>query len=435
MRHLLKTGAGISLLVLLAACDGDAAPADAGVDRLGPPPLSCGEPVVDPVGLRCFSPLTFTLRAENTEIDEACFACSETMCDAEARAAFGADGLRIAATAPAGDCAALVTCVAACDCADATCKDDCVSRVACTTLNPLIGCLRRNCEPSCLPSGSCGDGVLASSEECEPSLPAASCRRVGMADGRLSCGRGCRWDSSECLRACCGDGEVTRGEQCDGDDRMGLSCELLGYDGGALGCSSICRLDTSRCTGDGGRCGDGFISAFLGERCDVGVSALGTCSDLGFASGAIGCAPDCNTNDLSGCVPRTFGAGGACAEPLVRPGTLGAERFLHFFGTTVGGSTRDVGSCGAGGGPETVFEIVFPPGGSGGAVGIVDLDGDPIADAVLYLRETCDSSSEVACGSGASIVLVSPLSTDRRYLLFVDGAEALPAFEVFYGVL
>ncbi len=426
---------GLSLVFGLAACSGGAGAADAGLDTLGPPPLSCGEPVADPPGLRCFSPLTFTLMADNTEIDEACFACSEAMCDAEARAAFGDEGLRISPLDPAGDCAALVACAAGCDCGDAACQHDCVSRIACTTINPLIGCLRTNCGPSCLPSGSCGDGMLASNEACEPSLPAGSCRRVGMADGVLSCTRACRWDTSECLRECCGDGEITRGEQCDGDDRMGLTCEMLGYDGGTLGCSPVCRLDTSGCTGDGGRCGDGVVSAFLGERCDVGVSALGTCIDVGYASGEIGCASDCTTDDFTGCVPRTLGAGGACAEPLARSGAASADGFVHFVGTTRGGSTRDVGSCGASSGPEMVFEIVFPPGASGGAVGIADLDGEPIDEAVLYLRETCDASSEAACGSGASLVFVSPLSAERRYLLFVDGARELPAFEVFFGAI
>jgi hypothetical protein len=434
VRHVLAAVVWAFLLCSIAGCPGQGA-VDAGPDTLGPPPLACGEPVDEPAGLRCFSPLTFTLRAQNTEIDEACFACSEAMCEAEARAAFGANGLRVSGDAPAGDCADLVACAAACDCGDAACQYDCVLRIGCTTLNPLLGCLRARCGPSCLPTGACGDGRLASDEQCEPSLRAASCRRVGLADGRLACTRSCRWDSSECLRACCGDGEVTRGEQCDGEDLAGLSCEQLGYDGGTLGCSTICRIDTSACTGDGGRCGDGFVSSFLDERCDVGSSALGTCADLGFASGAIGCEPDCRTHDLSGCVPRALGEGGACADPLPRSGVVGSDGFAHFFGTTVGGSTREIAGCGATGGPEVVFEIVFPPGGVGGAVGIVDLDREPLRQAVLSLRESCDGSSEVACGTGASVVLVPMLSADRRYLLFVDGAEALPPFEVFYGAL
>lgn len=431
---MLGAALGISLASWLSACPGQHA-ADAGPDTWGPPPLACGEPVADPTGLRCFSPLTFTLRAQNTEIDEACFACSEAMCDAQARAAFGPDGLRISGSEPAGACADLVACAAACDCGDAGCQYDCVLRIGCTTLNPLLGCLRESCEASCLPSGSCGDGLLASSESCEPSHPAASCRSVGMADGMLTCTRACRWDTSECLRACCGDGEITRGEQCDGDERMGLTCEALGYDGGTLGCSAVCRIDASGCTGDGGRCGDGFASAFLGERCDVGVSALGTCVDFGYASGTIGCAPDCRTHDFTGCVPRTLGAGGACAEPLARSGTVGADRLAHFVGTTVGGSTQESGSCGVSDGPEMVFEIVFPPGASGGVIGVVDLDGEPIDEALLYLRESCDPASELACASGASVLLVSPLTAGRPYLLFVDGAGALPAFEIFFGAV
>jgi hypothetical protein len=46
----------------------------------------------------------------------------------------------------------------------------------------------------------------------------------------------------------CGDGVVTPGEQCDGEDLQGFDCASLGLGGGTLACDPImCSFDTSMC--------------------------------------------------------------------------------------------------------------------------------------------------------------------------------------------
>jgi hypothetical protein len=46
----------------------------------------------------------------------------------------------------------------------------------------------------------------------------------------------------------CGDGMISRGEQCDGADLQGLDCADLGMGTGALSCDPMtCSFDTSMC--------------------------------------------------------------------------------------------------------------------------------------------------------------------------------------------
>ncbi len=47
----------------------------------------------------------------------------------------------------------------------------------------------------------------------------------------------------------CGNGEISPGEQCDGEDLQGFDCMSLGLQGGELLCSPLtCTFDTSMCT-------------------------------------------------------------------------------------------------------------------------------------------------------------------------------------------
>ena len=49
----------------------------------------------------------------------------------------------------------------------------------------------------------------------------------------------------------CGDGMVSPGEQCDGDDLNGETCESLGYASGMLACDPVtCTYDASACMVD-----------------------------------------------------------------------------------------------------------------------------------------------------------------------------------------
>ncbi len=100
----------------------------------------------------------------------------------------------------------------------------------------------------------------------------------------------------------CGNGDVERGEQCDGLDLDGWTCEAMGFNEGTLHCTAACRLDTRGCSWiPPDNCGNGLIDTH--EDCD-GVNLDGfTCAELypGFpVSGTLRCKADC-TFDTSGC--------------------------------------------------------------------------------------------------------------------------------------
>ncbi len=51
----------------------------------------------------------------------------------------------------------------------------------------------------------------------------------------------------------CGDGTISPGEQCDGEELQGFDCNSLGLNGGVLSCDPItCTFDTSMCTSTSG---------------------------------------------------------------------------------------------------------------------------------------------------------------------------------------
>ncbi|MCD6497144.1 MAG: hypothetical protein J7M25_02435 [Deltaproteobacteria bacterium] len=66
----------------------------------------------------------------------------------------------------------------------------------------------------------------------------------------------------------CGDGVISPGEDCDGQNLGGQDCISVaqGFDGGKLGCLSSCRFDTSQCTST--NCGNNVVDS--GEECDDG---------------------------------------------------------------------------------------------------------------------------------------------------------------------
>lgn len=102
---------------------------------------------------------------------------------------------------------------------------------------------------------SCGDGVIAGQEQCEPRyLRGATCASLGLGSGTLRCSSQCRFDTSSCSgggnatppAAECGNGTVEQGETCDGNSR---ACSQLGdYSSGTATCNARCSgWDTSAC--------------------------------------------------------------------------------------------------------------------------------------------------------------------------------------------
>jgi hypothetical protein len=91
----------------------------------------------------------------------------------------------------------------------------------------------------------CGDGNVSQGEQCDgDALAGATCASLGFASGALAC-KQCHFDTSPC--SFCGNGAINGREQCDGADLGGRTCAALGFTGGTLGCTSACRLSTTTC--------------------------------------------------------------------------------------------------------------------------------------------------------------------------------------------
>lgn len=151
------------------------------------------------------------------------------------------------------------------------------------------------------PAPVCGNGVREPGETCDGAdLGNAACTDLGFSGGTLSCAQACgAYDTSGCTDeepAVCGDGVREGAEECDGEDLGGRSCEDFGFPGGILSCGSGCRLDTSAC---GGSCGDGILQE--PEACDGAELDGMTCMDFGFYAGDLACTSDCRDFDTSGC--------------------------------------------------------------------------------------------------------------------------------------
>jgi len=96
----------------------------------------------------------------------------------------------------------------------------------------------------------------------------------------------------------CGDGTISLGEDCDGDDLDGATCTSLGFVRGKLKCKQ-CHFDTSKCN----FCGNDQVND--GEQCDGPDLDDGTCEDLGFTGGDLTCTDKC-AYDTAGCDPTFF---------------------------------------------------------------------------------------------------------------------------------
>ncbi|HOE82652.1 MAG TPA: hypothetical protein PK329_06805, partial [Myxococcota bacterium] len=151
------------------------------------------------------------------------------------------------------------------------------------------------------PPADCGNGKIDGYEQCDGSnFNGHTCKTHGFGGGELSCTSACRFDMSACTAPPpnCGNGEIDRGEQCDGANLNEKTCETLGFDGGTLGCTAACLFDTNACTAPPLPCGNGEIDR--GEQCDGANLNDKTCADQGFVGGELGCTSTCQF-DTSGC--------------------------------------------------------------------------------------------------------------------------------------
>ena len=120
---------------------------------------------------------------------------------------------------------------------------------------------------------ACGDGYAdaEAGEECDPQDPQSFARaceeREGLA-GQARCDETtCQIVTSPELCAVCGDGAISPGEECDGDNLRNKKCPS-GHD--QVTCDPIsCTFDLSECP----RCGNGVLDP--GEECDWNLAGGG----------------------------------------------------------------------------------------------------------------------------------------------------------------
>jgi len=174
----------------------------------------------------------------------------------------------------------------------------------------LMGALCLACEVEVKSETRCGDGRvdLTKGEQCDgDDLAGETCPGLGYHGGDLACTAGCTYDIAPCLAAGrCGDDtiQVNWSEDCDGPELDDQSCLTLGYHGGALTCGSNCRFDLSNCE-EAGRCGDDLIQTDFTEDCDGTALGDATCASLGFYGGNLACGEDC-VFDTAGCEQGIF---------------------------------------------------------------------------------------------------------------------------------
>lgn len=149
--------------------------------------------------------------------------------------------------------------------------------------------------------GICGDGVLEGDEICESS-ELIQCSELGLGLGEVQC-KDCKWDTWYC--GSCGDGIINpEKEECDGSNFAGRGCDDYNFRSGQLTCSDRCRIQTTECADEAPAvCGDGVLSR--GEQCDGELFGEVDCARLNFLGGDLLCTTDCKWN-VERCVERTY---------------------------------------------------------------------------------------------------------------------------------
>lgn len=159
----------------------------------------------------------------------------------------------------------------------------------------------------------CGDDEVGGSEVCDGSdLDGADCTDLGYSEpGGAACDPECdQVDYSGCV-ATCGDGEVEHGEDCDGGGVDTASCDAdcTSVDVNDGYCNSVVEDPLVAPADCVSVCGDGLVSG--GEACDGDELDGATCADFNFESGELSC-DDCAV-DSSACFAT-------CGNEVVEPG-------------------------------------------------------------------------------------------------------------------
>lgn len=194
------------------------------------------------------------------------------------------------------------------------------------------------------------------------------------------------------IDAVCGDGLVSVGEQCDGDNLGGKTCASFGWEGteGGMRCGSDCTLDLTSCL----FCGNGAIDE--GEECDGQQTDGALCSAVpGFEEQPVGCTDDCRL-DFSGC------------NALCGNGQVDAGEDCEFFGFNFCDDVFGPGWSGELTCANCQFDLFnCSECGDGVAGGWEDCDGSPISpdgfEWTCQALEGPTSVGEIACTNACNI--------------------------------
>jgi fibro-slime domain-containing protein len=145
-------------------------------------------------------------------------------------------------------------------------------------------------------AAQCGDGIVASDEECDFTTSVTGCSNC-----RIDSGFDC--NATSCAATVCGNSALERGEQCDD----GLGDEPFD---GCFACKSEPRCANGVCTAV---CGDG--QRFADEQCDDGNSRSGD-----------GCSSDCHTETGFACVDLAGTPPSSVTLPMLFRDFIGKDR-------------------------------------------------------------------------------------------------------------
>jgi formylglycine-generating enzyme required for sulfatase activity len=123
-------------------------------------------------------------------------------------------------------------------------------------------------------------------------VSAVSDSALAMGGGSWGCGKGYTKVRGLC-ESTCGDGIVATDEQCEPTDLAGSTCGSLDFDGGSLECSATCTYDTSACTStpvvpEMGQCSQALGESTEGliyspeEQCTSGLACAEEFPDAGY---------------------------------------------------------------------------------------------------------------------------------------------------------
>ena len=248
-----------------------------------------------------------------------------------------------------------------------TCQDFGFSggSMGCTKTSCTFNTDKCTCDPgttTCIPEGSCGDGIINPGEQCDDTIPSnLDCKSISTSwDGELTCGTdtfACDLNINDCIPTCL-NGRLDDNEICDPTARGTPSnpnprineCSELGFERGDITCTQECKLNTNQC-----KCADNDSNCINslpicdgnalnpGEECDGNTfDNINSCSDIISSwEGDLDCNPDTCRIDFNDCKAIDTRECVSCEDCNRFFGSCGANQCVNFCGLDRGNCFYD----------------------------------------------------------------------------------------------